>query len=120
VVADERLLRGQNAWSWRRDDMAKLRALVGGLVFAGLLFTATPAQAGPVRPVAVTVTVAHAGAAPVLAQTQAPGPVLDPAQTDKANTEKTKNKLIAGLVAVVLLGIVIWGRRVRSKKAKSS
>lgn len=100
--------------------MAKLGALVGALTLAGLLFTAMPAQAGPVRPVAVTVTVAHAGAALAPAQTQPPGPVLDPSQTDKANSEKTKNKLIAGLVAVVLLAIVIWGRRVRSKKAKSS
>ncbi|MFJ1761916.1 hypothetical protein ACIOD2_16455 [Amycolatopsis sp. NPDC088138] len=100
--------------------MAKLRGLVLVGLLGAVLFTASPAQAEPVRPVAVTVTVAHAGVAPVLAQTQAPGPVLDPAQTDKANTEKTKNKLVAGLVAVVLLGIVIWGRRIRSKKAKKS
>ncbi|MEA5365925.1 hypothetical protein VA596_40810 [Amycolatopsis sp., V23-08] len=100
--------------------MAKLRGLVLVGLLGAVLFTASPAQAEPVRPVAVTVTVAHAGAAPVLAQTQAPGPVLDPAQTDKANTEKTKNKLVAGLVAVVLLGIVIWGRRIRSKKAKKA
>jgi hypothetical protein len=100
--------------------MAKLRGLVLVGLLGAVLFTASPAQAEPVRPVAVSVTVAHAGAAPVLAQTQAPGPVLDPAQTDKANSEKTKNKLVAGLVAVVLLGIVIWGRRIRSKKTKSS
>jgi len=100
--------------------MAKLRGLVLVGLLGAVLFAASPAQAEPVRPVAVSVTVAHAGAAPVFAQTQAPGPVLDPAQTDKANTEKTKNKLVAGLVAVVLLGIVIWGRRIRSKKTKSS
>jgi hypothetical protein len=101
--------------------MAKLRGLVLVGVLGAVLFTASPAVAEPVRPAAVTVTVAHAGAA--LAPTQTtpnPGPVLDPAQTDKANTEKTKNKLIAGLVAVVLLAIVIWGRRIRSKKAKKS
>ncbi|WP_410622014.1 hypothetical protein [Amycolatopsis sp. cmx-8-4] len=100
--------------------MAILRALVVAGLLGAVLFTASPAQASPVRPAAVTVTVAHAGAAPVLTQTQAPGPVLDPAQTDKANAEKTKTKLIAGLVAVVLLGIVVWGRRIRSKKAKGS
>ena len=72
------------------------------------------------RQASVSVTVAHASPALVPVQTQPPGPVLDPAQTDKANTEKTKNKLIAGVVAVALLGIVIWGRRIRSKKAKSS
>jgi len=104
--------------------MAKLRGLVLAGVLGAVLFTASPALASPafapaVRPVAVTVTVAHASA-PAPAQTQPPGPVLDPSQTDKANSEKTKNKLIAGLVAVVLLAIVIWGRRVRSKKAKKS
>lgn len=100
--------------------MAILRALVVAGLLGAVLFTASPAQAAPVRPAAVTVTVAHTGAAPVLTQTQAPGPVLDPAQTDKANAEKTKTKLIAGLVAVLLLGIVVWGRRIRSKKAKGS
>jgi hypothetical protein len=102
--------------------MAKLRGLVLAGVLGAVLVTAQPASAEPVRPAAVAVTVAHASVAqvPVQTQTQPPGPVLDPAQTDKANTEKTKNKLIAGVVAVALLGIVIWGRRIRSKKAKSS
>ena len=100
--------------------MAKLRVLVLVGVLGAVLFTASPALAEPLRPVAASVTSAHVAVTPVLAQTQPPGPVLDPAQTDKANTEKTKNKLVAGLIAVVLLGIVIWGRRVRSKKAKGS
>ncbi|SEF35926.1 hypothetical protein SAMN05421837_10983 [Amycolatopsis pretoriensis] len=100
--------------------MAKLRGLVLVGVLGAVLFTASPASAEPVRQASVAVTVAHASAALVPVQTQPPGPVLDPAQTDKANTEKTKNKLIAGVVAVALLGIVIWGRRIRSKKAKSS
>jgi hypothetical protein len=102
--------------------MAKLRGLVLAGVLGAVLFSASPASAEPVRSAAVTVTAVHASAAlvPVQTQTQPPGPVLDPAQTDKANTEKTKNKLIAGVVAVALLGIVIWGRRIRSKKAKSS
>jgi len=100
--------------------MAKLRGLVLVGLLGAVLFTASPALAAPVRPVAVTVTVAHAAAVPAPVQTQPPGPVLDPAQTDKANSEKTKNKLIAGLIAVVLLGIVIWGRKIRSKRAKGS
>lgn len=100
--------------------MAKLRGLVLVGLLGAVLFTASPAFAEPVRPAAVTVTVAHAGAALAPAQTQPPGPVIDPAQTDKANSQKTKNKLIAGLIAVVLLGIVIWGRRIRSKRAKDS
>ncbi len=100
--------------------MAKLRVLVLVGVLGAVLFTAQPAVASPVRSAAVTATVAHASAALVPVQTQPPGPVLDPAQTDKANTEKTKNKLIAGVVAVALLAIVIWGRRIRSKKAKKA
>ncbi|WP_329052119.1 hypothetical protein OG738_06695 [Amycolatopsis sp. NBC_01488] len=101
--------------------MAKLRGLVLVGVLGAVLFTASPAFAEPVRVQnAVTVAVVHAPAALVPVQTQPPGPVLDPAQTDKANSQKTKNKLIAGVVAVALLAIVIWGRRIRSKKAKSS
>ncbi|MEV4055744.1 hypothetical protein AB0J55_31445 [Amycolatopsis sp. NPDC049688] len=100
--------------------MAKLRGLVLVGLLGAVLFTASPAYAAPVRPVAVTVGVAHASPALVPAQTQPPGPVLDPAQTDKANSEKTRNKLVAGLIAVVLLGIVIWGRKIRSKRAKGS
>ncbi|MEU0789646.1 hypothetical protein ABZ342_06240 [Amycolatopsis sp. NPDC005961] len=102
--------------------MAKLRGLVLAGVLGAVLFTASPASAEPVRAHhTVAVTVGHASAALVPVQaTPNPGPVLDPAQTDKANTEKTRNKLVAGVVAVALLGIVIWGRRIRSKKAKSS
>ncbi|WP_410569167.1 hypothetical protein [Amycolatopsis sp. cmx-4-61] len=103
--------------------MAKLRGLVLVGLLGAVLFTASPALAlaGPVRPAVVTVSAAHVPAGPVPAQTTVePGPVLDPAQTDKANSEKTKNKLIAGLLAVVLLAIVIWGRKIRSKRAKGS
>jgi hypothetical protein len=100
--------------------MAKLRGLVLVALLGAVLFTASPALAEPVRPAAVTMSVAYASAALVPAQTQPPGPVLDPAQTDKANSEKTKNKLIAGLLAVVLLGIVIWGRKIRSKRTKGT
>ncbi|EOD67196.1 hypothetical protein [Amycolatopsis vancoresmycina] len=101
--------------------MAKLRGLVLVGLLGAVLFAASPAYAAPVRPVAVTMSAAHAAPVLVPAQTTVnPGPVLDPAQTDKANTEKTRNKLIAGLIAVVLLGIVIWGRKIRSKRAKGS
>ena len=102
--------------------MTKLRGLVLVGVLGAVLFTAAPAQAEPARPAAVVVTTAHAGMAlaPSQSATPNPGPVLDPAQTDKANSEKTKNKLIAGAIAVGLLGIVIWGRRIRSKRAKGS
>lgn len=99
--------------------MAKLRGLVLVGLLGAVLFTASPALAAPLRPAAVTVSVASPALVPVQT-TVNPGPVLDPAQTDKANSEKTRNKLVAGLIAVVLLGIVIWGRKIRSKRAKGS
>ncbi|WP_410591028.1 hypothetical protein [Amycolatopsis sp. lyj-23] len=102
--------------------MAKLRGLVLVGLLGAVLFTASPALAlaAPARPAVVTVSVAQAPLGLRPAETQPPGPVLDPAQTDKANSEKTRNKLIAGLLAVVLLAIVIWGRKIRSKRAKGS
>lgn len=44
------------------------------------------------------------------------GPEMDP-QT-KADADKAKNKFVVGLIAAALLGIVIWGRIVRRKRAK--
>ncbi|MBB4686216.1 hypothetical protein [Amycolatopsis jiangsuensis] len=96
--------------------MAKVR----GLLLAGLLgVVLTGVLPGPSA-------VAATGPAPSVAVTQAselhqapPGPVLDPSQTDKANAEKTRNKLIAGGAAVVLLAIVFFGRRRRIKRRKA-
>jgi hypothetical protein len=100
--------------------MTKFRGLVlVGLI--GLLALCAP-QAQAV--VVVSPAVAAGGAAPAAQlawpfeeQLAPPGPVLDPAGTAQANSQRTKNKLIAGGVAVVLLLLVIWGRKVRSKKA---
>jgi hypothetical protein len=102
--------------------MAKLRGLVLVGLLGLLVVCAPPAQSVVLRPVSPisTSAAAHAEALLVPAQTAPPGPVLDPAETDKANSQKTKNKLIAGGVAVVLLGIVIWGRRVRAKRRKKA
>ncbi|EID53680.1 hypothetical protein [Saccharomonospora xinjiangensis] len=44
------------------------------------------------------------------------GPALDP-QTE-AEAEKNRSKIVVGVIAAVLLGIVVWGRYLRSKKAK--
>ena len=59
---------------------------------------------------------------PALTQdtTPEPGPTLDPAESEQANAEKTKNKLIVGGIAAVLLVIVLWGRSVRKKRTKNS
>ena len=45
-----------------------------------------------------------------------PGIPLGPAQTE-ADVQKSKRKLVVGVIAVVLLGIVVLGRRARKKKA---
>lgn len=47
-----------------------------------------------------------------------PGPLIDPENSERANSERTKNKLIVGGVTVVLLGIVLWGRRIRSNRRR--
>ncbi len=101
--------------------MAKLRGLVLVGLLGVLVVCAPPAQATVLRsPGYVTSAAATAHVSALLLPTQSvpPGPVLDPAETDRANSEKTKNKLVAGGVAVVLLGIVVWGRRIRAKKRK--
>ncbi|MBK1788816.1 hypothetical protein JHE00_31190 [Prauserella sp. ASG 168] len=65
--------------------------------------SASPVTVGPV-----------AAAAPALAQAE-PGPTLDDPQTE-ADARNSRSKLIVGVAAALLLGIVIWGRHVRSKK----
>ncbi|MCU1684113.1 MAG: hypothetical protein JWQ81_4852 [Amycolatopsis sp.] len=102
--------------------MTKLR----GLVLAGLIgllaVCAPPAQAVVFTPAAAAGQLAASAPVPVLLQPELrqapPGPVLDPANTNEANTLKTRNKAIAAGVAAVLLLLVVWGRRVRSKKRK--
>jgi hypothetical protein len=98
-----------------------------GLVLAGLIgllaVCAPPAQAVVVpSPAAAAAGAASTArlARPVEEQLAPPGPALDPAGTAQVDSQKTKNKLIAGGVAVVLLLIVVWGRRVRSQKRQAS
>ncbi|PXY32334.1 hypothetical protein BAY60_08670 [Prauserella muralis] len=73
--------------------------------------------------IGVGVPAAHAAAEPPAAaaqqlhHAQEEGPTLDP-QTE-ADERNTKNKLIVGGAAAVLLGIVVWGRHVRNKKRKA-
>jgi hypothetical protein len=50
--------------------------------------------------------------------TTAPTVDLDPAQTEADKSEQ-KRKIVMGVTSVVLVGIVIWGRSVKRKKAKA-
>ncbi|QFU93748.1 hypothetical protein [Amycolatopsis sp. YIM 10] len=94
--------------------ITKLRGLLPAVLLGLLVLLPAPALAAgePAAAGSVPVVVAQDPSPP-------PGPVLDPAESDRANSEKTKNQLIAGGIAVVLLGIVLWGRRVRAKRRKS-
>jgi hypothetical protein len=49
--------------------------------------------------------------------TSAPTVELDPAETE-ADRAESRRKLVMGVASVVLVGIVIWGRSIRRKKAK--
>lgn len=46
------------------------------------------------------------------------GPTLEPADTE-AEKDESQRKLVMGIASVVLVGIVVWGRSIRRKKAKA-
>jgi len=50
--------------------------------------------------------------------TSAPTVDLEPADSE-ADRQESRNKLIMGITSAVLVGIVIWGRSIRRKKAKA-
>jgi hypothetical protein len=47
----------------------------------------------------------------------APTVDLDPAESE-ADRQESRRKLVMGITSVVLVGIVIWGRSIKRKKAK--
>jgi hypothetical protein len=47
----------------------------------------------------------------------APTVELDPAETE-ADRAESRRKIVMGVASVVLVGVVIWGRSIRRKKAK--
>ncbi|WP_157362413.1 hypothetical protein [Haloechinothrix halophila] len=123
--------------------MTKLRGVALTLVFGGIAAALVPAfgVAGPTQvsvvgqPVAAVATTTDTKAAkPDKAQQakettqQRKQPTASPSRTaqgdgpninerkKQANDELRQNKLVVGGVAVVLLLIVLWGRRVRSKR----
>ncbi|WP_460405847.1 hypothetical protein [Actinophytocola sediminis] len=55
------------------------------------------------------------------AQPSAPapdGPAIEQPETE-AERGDTRRKLVMGIASAVLLGIVVWGRSIRRKKAKA-
>lgn len=94
--------------------MTKLRGVLAALMLGVLLsFAAPTAVAAP--------AVVSVASGQVAEQTTTPvGPVIDPADNDRANAEKTKSKIVVGVIAAVLGGIVLWGRSVRRKRRKKS
>lgn len=93
-----------------------IKKLLAGLMLGVVVLFAVPAAPALASPVPVT------AAAPVAQQspTPAPGPRIDPVENKKANAEKTKSKVIVGVIAVVLAGIVFWGRMIRHKRKKNA
>ncbi|MDT7725274.1 MAG: hypothetical protein QOI21_1850 [Actinomycetota bacterium] len=100
--------------------MTKFRGLVSAGLLGLLVVCASPAPAVAAQSPVITAVSASALVQPFPEQTAPPGPVLDPAQTAEADAATTKNKLIAGGVAVVLLLLVLWGRKVRKKKPEKT
>ena len=47
----------------------------------------------------------------------APTVELDPAETE-ADKAESRRKIVMGVASVLLVGVVIWGRSIRRKKAK--
>ncbi|TLW89751.1 hypothetical protein FFT09_21620 [Saccharomonospora piscinae] len=91
-----------------------------------VLLVVPTAAAGAASAAAVPAAAAGAQPVPVLAQddttgeTGTPssteeGPELDP-QTE-AEAAKNQSKIVVGVIAAVLLGLVLWGRYVRKKNA---
>lgn len=48
-----------------------------------------------------------------------PGPLIDSETKRRADSEQTRTKLVVAGFAVVLLGLVVWGRRARGKRRKA-
>ncbi len=97
-------------------SMVKVRAVLAGLMLTTMVTFAVPAAPALAAPVSVHVTAADV----VAQQTTDPGPRINPDDNSKANQEKTKSKIVVGVLAAVLAGIVLWGRSVRRKKRKAS
>lgn len=94
-------------------------------LLAGLVLGVVVLLAAPVTPVSASTTQAtvslSTSVGPFAQQTTAPpGPRIDPAETDRANAEKTKSKAVVAVIALLLAAIVVGGRYLRRKKRKAA
>jgi hypothetical protein len=96
--------------------MRKVRAALAGLTLGVLMSVTSPAVVALAAPAPVPAAIGL-----VAQQTTAPpGPRIDPSDNARANAEKTKSKIVVGVLAVVLAAIVLWGRSIRRKRRKKS
>ncbi|MGQ0838375.1 hypothetical protein [Actinokineospora sp.] len=84
------------------------RLLLGVLLAALVTLGAAPLAAAVAQPPATDAPLTDAPA----------GPRLDP--PTEADAAKSKDKLIIGVTALVLLGVVVYGNRVRAKRRKTT
>lgn len=85
-----------------------VRAVVTGVLVVLFLLPVGAASAAP------------AGTVPYARQTTAPpGPAIDTPPTEQDSND-TRQRLVIGIVAVVLLGVVILGHRTRAKRKKKT
>lgn len=105
--------------------MKKVRVALGGLMAVVLVPLTAPAAVAFAEPVPVAMPApapAQGAGTAELAATQPttapPGPRIDPTDNERANAQKTKNKVIVGVIAGVLAVIVVWGRGRRAKRKK--
>jgi hypothetical protein len=92
-----------------------------GLIVALLPVAALAAPAPPDREYALVLAQPAAPTDPTTAAPDATAPSLqlDPAEAE-ADRAETRRKLVMGILSVVLVAIVIWGRSVRRKRAKAA
>lgn len=109
-------------YSWGMRSATRLLVVtLLGLIVALL---PVPALAAPTPSDREYVIVMAQPVAPTGPTTGAPDATAPTIQLDQAETEanraETRRKLVMGILSVVLLGIVVWGRSVRRKRAKAA
>ena len=106
--------------------MTRLRQVAVAAVLAAVTMIAAPVSGHAMPETSATDTSARVTTL-VVAQDPSepgastePGPTIDPAESERANSAKTRTNFIVGGIALVLLLTVIWGRRVRTKRRNAA